>query len=213
MRDEGTFFPEGARVAVLTAEPIGRPLDYRAPEGGCAEGGFVVVPLGPRLVMGVVWGPGEGGFDLAKLRAVNRVLDVAPMRAELRSFLLRAADYTLTPPPAMLRLATRSPGLGEAPGPRRVYRLAGHEPARMTEARARVLDALQSFGGAALTLSELAAAAEVSTSVVKGLVKTGAVLEEDAPRDLPYPRLDPSLPGKALSGDQAAGAEQLRAAV
>jgi len=213
MRDEGTFFPEGARVAVLTAEPIGRPLDYRAPEGGCAEGAFVVVPLGPRLVMGVVWGPGEGGFDLAKLRAVNRVLDVAPMRAELRSFLLRAADYTLTPPPAMLRLATRSPGLGEAPGPRRVYRLAGHEPARMTEARARVLDALQSFGGAALTLSELAAAAEVSTSVVKGLVKTGAVLEEDAPRDLPYPRLDPSLPGKALSGDQAAGAEQLRAAV
>ena len=211
--DEGTFFPEGARVAVLTAEPIGRPLDYRAPEGGCAEGAFVVVPLGPRLVMGVVWGPGEGGFDLARLRAVNRVLDVAPMRAELRSFLLRAADYTLTPPPAMLRLATRSPGLGEAPGPRRVYRLAGHEPARMTEARARVLDALQSFGGAALTLSELAAAAEVSTSVVKGLVKTGAVLEEEAPRDLPYPRLDPSLPGKALSGDQAAGAEQLRAAV
>ena len=211
--DEGTFFPEGARVAVLTAEPIGRPLDYRAPEGGCAEGAFVVVPLGPRLVPGVVWGPGEGGFDLSKLRAVNRVLDAAPMRAELRAFLLRAADYTLTPPPAMLRLATRSPGLGEAPGPRRVYRLAGTEPARMTEARARVLDALQSFGGAALTLSELAAAAEVTTSVVKGLVKTGAVLEEEAPRDLPYPRLDPSLPGKELSGDQAAGAAQLRVAV
>lgn len=211
--DEARFFAGGERVAVLTAEPVGRVLDYRAPEGGCAEGAFVVVPLGPRLVMGVVWGPGEGGFDLARLRAVNRVLDAAPMRAELRAFLLRAAEYTLTPPPAMLRLATRSPGLGEAPGPRRVYRLAGHEPARMTEARARVLDALQSFGGAALTLSELAAAAEVTTSVVKGLVKIGAVLEEEAPRDLPYPRLDPSLPGKELSGDQAAGAAQLRAAV
>jgi len=211
--DEARFFAEGERVAVLTAEPVGRVLDYRAPEGGCAEGAFVVVPLGPRLVMGVVWGPGEGGFDLSRLRAVNRVLDAAPMRAELRAFLLRAAEYTLTPPPAMLRLATRSPGLGEAPGPRRVYRLAGHEPARMTEARARVLDALQSFGGAALTLSELAAAAEVTTSVVKGLVKIGAVLEEEAPRDLPYPRLDPSLPGKELSGDQAEGAAQLRAAV
>jgi hypothetical protein len=39
-----------------------------------------------------------------------RVLDAAPMREEMREFLIRAADYTLTPLPAMLRLATRSPG-------------------------------------------------------------------------------------------------------
>ena len=34
----------------------------------------------------------------------------------------------------------------------------------------------------------------------------GAVLEEDSPRDLPFPRLDPARPGKALTEDQAAGA-------
>lgn len=47
------------------------------------------------------------------------------MRAELRTFLTRAADYTLTPLPAMLRLATRAPGLGEAVSSRKVYRLGG----------------------------------------------------------------------------------------
>ncbi|WP_126976954.1 primosomal protein N' [Frigidibacter oleivorans] len=211
--DEEGHFPEGARVAVLTCEPIGRPLDYLAPPGGCAAGAYVAVPLGPRLVMGVVWGPGEGGFDAAKLRVVNRVLDAPPMRAELRAFLIRAADYTLTPPPAMLRLATRAPGLGDPPGTRRVHRLTGRLPERMTEERRRVVAAMQEFGGAALTLSEVAAAAGVTTGVIKGLVKTGAIAEEEAPRDLPFPRLDPTLPGKPLAPDQALGAARLRAGV
>ena len=73
-------------------------------------GAFVEVPLGPRKVLGVVWGRGRGEWDIAKVRSVNRVLDVAPMRSEMRSFLEKAASYTLTSMPAMLRLATRAPG-------------------------------------------------------------------------------------------------------
>ena len=121
----------GDLVGVLTTEPLGRVLDYRAPEGGCGDGDFVEVPLGPRRVLGVVWGPGEGRFDPAKIRPVNRVLEARPMRAELRSFLTRAAEYTLTPLPSMLRLATRTPGLGDSPSTRRVYRLAGAVPNRI----------------------------------------------------------------------------------
>ena len=206
-------FEEGARVAVLTTEPLGRLLDYRAPAGGCSAGDFVEVPLGPRRVPGVVWGPGEGGFDAAKLRAVARVLDAAPMREEMRIFLMRAADYTLTPLDAMLRLATRAPGLGETPGLRRVYRLGRETPGRMTEARTRVIGVLRDYGGAAFQLGELAALAGVGTGVIKGLVAAGAILEEAAPRDLPYPRLDPGLPGKTLDADQAAAAAALCAGV
>ncbi len=208
-----SFFDAGDLVSVLTTEPLGRPLDYRAPDGGCFAGAFVEVPLGPRRVLGVVWGGGEGGYDLAKVRPVTRVLDAAPMAEAMRAFLMRAADYTLTPLPAMLRLATRAPGLADPPGPRRVYRRRWAEPDRMTEPRARVMDVLDDYGGAAFTLSELAGLAGVSTSVVKGLVKQGAVAEEEAQRDLPYPRLDPDRPGKALAEDQAQAAATLRAAV
>jgi len=74
------FFDQGDLVAVLTAQPIDRFLDYKAPEGGCHLGAFVEVPLGPRKVLGVVWGAGAGDFDYAKVRSVIRVLDVAPMR-------------------------------------------------------------------------------------------------------------------------------------
>ena len=207
------FFDEGDLVAVLTAQPIDRFLDDKAPEGGCHLGAFVEVPLGPRKVLGVVWGKGAGDFDYAKVRSVMRVLDVAPMREEMREFLTRAAGYTLTPMSAMLRLATRAPGLGDAPSMRTVYRLGSAEPTRVTEARTKVLEVLRDYGGLSFTLGELAEMAGVGTSVVKGLVKQGAVSEEDAPRDVPYPRLDPDYGGKELSADQADGAEVLRAAL
>ncbi len=207
------FFEAGALVGVLTTQPLDRVLDYKAPEGGCWMGAFVEVPLGPRKVLGVVWGPGQGDYDYAKVRSVIRVLDAAPMRAEMREFLGRAADYTLTPMPAMLRLATRAPGLGDAPSMRLVYRRGEGAPDRMTPAREKVLGVLADYGSLAFTLKELAEMAGVGTSVVKGLVKSGAVREEESPRDTPYSTLDPDYGGKELTNDQQAGAEALRAGV
>ena len=205
-------YQAGDLVGVLTTEPLGRVLDYRAPEGGCGDGDFVEVPLGPRRVLGVVWGPGLGDFDPARVRPVSRVLEARPMRAELRSFLARAAEYTLTPLPAMLRLATRTPGLGDPATTKRVYRLAGAVPNQLTEARHRVVEALRSFGGSPVTLGELTEAAGCGSSVVKGLVKLGVVAEEDAPRDTPYPRLQAGK-GVRLAGDQVAAGDALVADV
>jgi len=205
-------YAAGDLVGVLTTEPLGRVLDYRAPEGGCGDGDFVEVPLGPRRVLGVVWGPAVGGFDPSRLRSVGRVLDARPMRGELRAFLAKAADYTLTPLPAMLRLATRTPGLGEPASVRRVYRLSGAVPNSLTEARHRVVEALREFGGSPVTLGELAEAAGCGASVVKGLVKLGVVAEEDAPRDTPYPRLQ-AAKGMRLEGEQVAAGDALVAAV
>ena len=207
------YYDAGALVGVLTAQPLGRVLDYRAPEGGCRAGAFVEVPLGPRKVLGVVWGPGEGGYDLARVRSIIRVLDVAPMAGEMHEFLRRASDYTLTPLNAMLRLATRAPGLGDPPSMRKVYRLGHLEPKRVTEARQRVLEVLEGQGDQVFTLKELSEEAGVTSSVVKGLVQQGAVDELDTPRDVPYRRLDPGLASKDLTGDQRDCAAALDAAI
>lgn len=205
-----SYFNEGDLVGVVTTQPLDRMLDYKAPEGGCHLGAFVEVPLGPRKVLGVVWGPGKGDFDRAKIRAVIRVLDVPPMRDEMMSFLTKAGAYTLTPLSAMLRLATRSPGLGDPPAMRKIYRMGAGDVDRMTPARGKVLAVLEEFGGLAFTLKELADQAGVGPSVVKGLVAQGAVREEDSPRDLPFGRLDPDLPGKDLTEDQLAAVAALR---
>ena len=206
-------FAPGEPLAVLTTQPLDGPLDYRAPEGGVRLGAFVEVPLGPRKVLGVVWGEAEGDWPVEKLRPVLGVLDVPPMTAGMRDFLERAAAYTLTPMVSMLRLAMRAPGLGEPPGKRRVYTLGDGTPDRETEPRRKVLDVLRERRGELFAQSELADLAGVSTGVVKGLVPSGAVAEIEAPRDAPYPPLDPTRPGKALAPDQAEAADALRAAM
>jgi primosomal protein N' (replication factor Y) len=207
---EPQFFNEGDLVAVLTSQPLDRMLDYKAPKGGCRLGAFVEVPLGPRKVLGVVWAPGMGDFDYAKTRSVIQVLDVAPMLQSMQKFLCRVSDYTLTPMPKILRLATRAPGLGDPPSMRHVYRIGDIEITRMTDTRQRVLALLGEFPHQSFMLKELAEAAEVTTSVVKGLVKLGAVAEHATPQDMPFPILDPSLPSKELSGDQEAAVEYLQ---
>ncbi|UWQ19465.1 primosomal protein N' [Jannaschia sp. M317] len=208
-----THFPQGTPIAVLTTQPLDRALDYRAPDGGVTAGDYVQVPLGPRLVLGVVWGPAAGDWPVEKLRGVARVLDVPPMAGAFRDFLERAAAYTLTPMPAMLRLAMRTPGLGEAPGKRRVYGLGTGTPDRATAARDKVLSVLRDRPADIFALSELADLAGVSSGVVKGLVGSGAVLEQAVPRDADYPPLDPQRPSKPLAPDQADAAETLRASM
>ena len=51
------FYNENEPIAVVTTEPFARFLDYLAPEGGCQIGSFLLLPLGKRSVLGVVWGP------------------------------------------------------------------------------------------------------------------------------------------------------------
>ncbi|EBA03833.1 primosome assembly protein PriA [Rhodobacterales bacterium HTCC2150] len=208
--NELTHFAENQLVSVLTTQPIDRLLDYKAPEGGCFLGAFVEVPLGPRRVIGVVWGAGKGDYDIVKIRAVHRVLDVAPMGADMREFLIRAGEYTITPMATMLRLATRAPGLGDPLSMRKIYRIGEGVPDRETPARKKVIQALADYGELAFTLRELAEMAGVSSSVVKGLVAQGVVDEEDSPRDLPYGKLDYTLKGKELSKDQANAVDKLK---
>ena len=101
---EPSFFFEGDLIAVLTSQPLGQMLDYKAPVGGCWQGAFVEVPIGPRKTLGVVWGEGKGDFDYAKVRSVIGVLDLPIMQPSMQEFLQRVSDYTLSPMHMMLSL-------------------------------------------------------------------------------------------------------------
>ena len=209
---QGRDFIEGDSVGVLTTEPVSRLFDYLAPAGGVNVGDLVKVPLGPRRVLGVVWGKGTG-FDRAKLRPISTVSDAPPMTPDMLDFLTKVADYNVAPLSQVLKLATRAPGLLDPPAKRKLISLTERPPSRMTPARQRVIDFLKSEGGRPFAPPELAQFAGVSAGVVTGLIKQGALLVQDAPRDPPYPRLDSLHKGKALSEQQAEAALSLRAAV
>src|ERR1041384_2837887 len=79
---------------VLLPLPLADAYDYSVPEGlEVAPGAFVVVPLGKRETVGVVWGEGTGEVAAEKLRDVIEVLPALPMAAPLRRFIDWVSAY------------------------------------------------------------------------------------------------------------------------
>src|SRR5213078_919613 len=112
-------------VRVLLPLPLADAYDYSVPEGlAVASGNFVVVPLGKRETLGVVWGEGTGEVAAEKLRDVIEVLPAQPMAETLRRFIDWVSAYTLSPPGAVLRMALGSTSALEAPKTELVYRPA-----------------------------------------------------------------------------------------
>ncbi len=209
------------RVGVLLPLPLDVAYDYRVPAGlALAEGDVVTVPLGGRMVAGVVWGSGAGDVAEARLKDVVGRLDVPPVGAGLRRFIDWTAGYTLAPRGAVLRMALSVPKALEPARATLAYRLAqgaldrietGTAGLRLTPARRRVVAVLES--GPPRPAAELAREAAVTPGVIRGLADAGLlapvrVSAEDVP-----PAPDWRVAGPVLSAPQRAAADALAGGV
>ncbi len=202
--------PVPKRVPVLLPRPFRGPFDYAVPPGEApAPGDVVLVPLNRREEVGVVWdGQPEDGVADSKLKPITAVLDVQPMPAALRRFVDWVASYTLALPGEVLAMALRVPALRPETPP------AGWRLARaaegLTPQRARVAAVLAD--GAARGTAELARLAGVSTGVVRGMGQAGLLEPASLLSRAPFALPDAGRAGPALSPDQRAAAQALRAA-
>ena len=172
---------------------------------------FVRVPLGPRQVNGVVWGPGAGDVAPAKLKSVLARLDAPALADPLMQFVDWVAAYVLAPPGLVLRQVMRVPAAFEPEKPVFGYEATGVLPDRMTPARQRVLDVM--LDTPPLPRTELARLAGVSASVVKGLFEAGALQKTALQPSLTRPRPDPNFARVQLTPDQEGVATALADAV
>ncbi len=186
------------RVRVILLNQAVGPFDYKLPDGVDAPpGSIVVVPLGPRRMLGAVWDehvfPADP-IEAKRLRAIYEVVDTPPLKAELRQLVDWVADYYLSNHASVLRMVlSSSAAILSTAGTVTEYRATGHIPARMTPLRAAALDQLDGAQGLA---RELANEAGVSDAVIRGLIKAGAfepvITRSDKP--LPVPDADFALP-------------------
>lgn len=210
--------PEGAgRLAVLLPVPVGETYDYRAPAGApLRAGAFVRVPFGRREALGVVWDDSGAARDsgapaFAMLKEIGARLDAPPMPEALRRLIDWAANYTLSPRGAVLRLAMNVPDALAPPKPQILYRL-GYRPgsaadAKLTKARRRVLDLLAA--NPPMAAPDIVREAAVGRSVVAGMAERGLI---EALEGAPGPRFaepDWRRQGPALSPEQAEAAHAL----
>jgi primosomal protein N' (replication factor Y) len=171
-----------------------------------------------------------------RLRSIIDILDTPPMRRDIRRLIDWIAAYTLSPPGEVMRMALRvsRPDTGPAAGWRRaavgtdadaqtngdsaptaVVDVTRPDPRttapRLTVARRRVLDRLAEVEPR--TTAELAKAAGVSASVIRGMAEAGLLIAAPLPMGQPFRSPDPSHPGPELSPDQQSAAATLRDAV
>ena len=202
------------RARVVTLNAALGPLDYRVPDGMAVEpGSIVVVPLGPRQLLGVAWEaerlPTTEVPD-SRLRPLAGTLEVRPIAAPLRRLCEWTADYYLAPLASVLRMVM--PSSAALAGPRRLteYRPTGVVPDRLTPQREKALAALEGRQG---TIRELADRAGVSDSVMRGLVGAGALEAVAVGADRPLPCPDPDFAPPDLNRDQREAAASLASAV
>ena len=203
------MFTAGDIVAVMVGVAVEGPYSYRVPEGAAlARGNIVAVPLGPRQVLGVVWGPPADSIDPARIRAVAHVYDVPALSAELCDFVDWVARYTLAAPGMVLRAVLRSTEALDEPRPVIGFRRTGHEPERLTDARLRVLDTLAD--DMVWAKAALIGATGVSASVIDGLERLGAVERITMPPPPIAMPPDPDAAPPNLNPVQAGALAQLR---
>ncbi|MGE6786175.1 primosomal protein N' [Ensifer adhaerens] len=207
--------PVSARrvVPVLVPMPAPKAYSYAVPDHMAVEPGSIVqVPLGPRLVVGVVWdGDDAGSVDPKKLKTIEKVFDCPPLTRDMRTFLDWVAAYTVTPPGLVARMALRAPTAFDPEPMVEALRLTEMRPERMTAARERVIAA--AGDGFSWTRSGLAHAAGTSSSVIDGLTQQG-VFETVFMAPPPVVALpDPDFVAPRLEGPQKDAAADLLAAV
>ncbi|HVG81679.1 MAG TPA: primosomal protein N' [Methylomirabilota bacterium] len=223
MRSEGAssaaLRPEREqRVSVLLPLPLAGAYDYAVPDGmKIAPGDFALVPLGSRMVVGVVWDKplGDAGGESVpqeRLREIEERLPAPPMPEALRRFIEWVAAYTVAPWGAVLRMALSAPAALLPPKPVLAARAADAPleafGLKQTPARARVVRLLAD--GVPRVLSEIAREAGVGAAVLRQMLQSGALEQVEMPPPPPFDAPDPARPGPALSDAQREAAGALR---
>ncbi|WP_419799025.1 MAG: primosomal protein N' [Terasakiella sp.] len=207
------FADQERRISVLLPLPLSGVYDYALPPAMTVnEGDFVVVPLGSRERIGVVWtlDPPENDLPFEKLKCVQEVLSQAPVPEASRKFVDWVARYTLQPAGSILKMVMSVPGALKDPAPKIAY-IKKSSPIpdglKITKARQSVLDFME--GMIPMAASDIAREAGVGVGVVKGLVDLGILEPVQINDSSPFGEPDWQRDGYKLAEQQEKAANDL----
>jgi len=199
-----------SRASVLFPLPLRGPYDYFTSEP-VQRGRIVRAPLGNRVYLAVAWGVESGDIAESKLREARALDPGQCLSPVLCDFVDWVAQYTLSPPGAVLAQVLRGSGVFDPEKQRDAFRIGKNIPDRLSAARKKILTLMADK--LTRTNSEIAREAGVSSSVVKALAQTGALEHALLPEFVPFDKPNPEFDNVKLSRDQIAAASHLRAAV
>ncbi len=195
-------------MGVLLPLPLSGAYDYWVPEGmEVAAGDFVAVPLGSRSVLGVVWGVAKDDVPRNKLKQIEAKIEMAPLPDISRRFIDWVANYCLSAPGAVLKMAMSVSDAFKPERSLKAYAVGDPDSGQVTAARQRVLDALSDVPS--MLPGELARAAGVTGGVLAKMAELGQLRVVAQPLAKPFGQADADLPGPQLSPAQRTAADEL----
>jgi primosomal protein N' (replication factor Y) len=194
-------------LALFTAYDYALPDGSTPPPGAFVPGTFVSVPLGRRSVTGVVWGDGDRRIDATKLKQIEAALPVPVLPDISRRFIEWVAGYNMAPLGSVLRMAMSVPDALEPERETKAWTIGDRAAGKLTEARARVLAALED--GPPLTTGDLAGIAGCTPGVVAEMARRGMLRATALLARRPFGVPDPDRKGPTLSEAQQRAVDAL----
>ncbi len=151
-----------------------------------SKGMYVSVPLGKKVIVGVVWDKTDDKkIPLHKIKMAEEIHDFPPMKSDMIDTITFMSGYTLTPLGACLKLALPMPSAITEPKKITSYTLANPIPiVKQSSARQKIIDSFSIKH--TQTTSEVKAYG--SPSVIKGLVENGVLIPRII-RDIIKPKI------------------------
>jgi primosomal protein N' (replication factor Y) (superfamily II helicase) len=212
MTSSDLFLQERKILSVLPAAYIDRPYSYAVPEhiqSPLQKGSIVHIPLNNRLVPGVVWDDEPGEIKkTAKLKDIASTLDARPLTTQHLEFIQRLADYTLSPLGSALKMTLSSPHIFEEEPEITVYAaILQDEMPSLSVKHQRVFSFLLEHGPH--IAAEIAEAANVSTAILKTMVKNGIIEKKSLLPSPPCHAPDPTRASIGLTPEQHEAASSI----
>ncbi len=214
------------RIQVLLPLPLSGPFDYLVEGDLLARSGsvmagsilergdFVKVPLGSRVLQGVVWSLDQGSdeIDEDKLKPVIDRLELPPLPETLLDFIDWVASYTLSPLGAVLKMAVSVPRLFDHARTKNHYRLCPdfikNPPDKLSKGRTQLFNS--SIGEMPMSVKDWMELAAVGEGVIRGMIKDRQLIAYEVMGDEPFPEPDQYIVGPELSQEQNGASEHLR---
>ena len=152
-------------------------LDYSTLDENIEIGNLVEVPLGSKVVIGIVWSAGDTKFDHTRLKQIIGTVNNIKLRSEFISFLKRAHTYTLSPIQYFLKMAVQSLTFHKDQKAPIAYKLNNSDYFQLTPRQKELVAYIKDQPERAAQYNKIKKDLGVSFSVVKSLEKKGVLMK------------------------------------
>jgi len=173
-------FTQGQIVEVVLPRYVREGFDYIVPEAmNLRQGSYVIVPLGKKEIVGVVWGEGKSGLAPEKCKPIiKHVEHIEPMSQAMLAFITWVAWYNCAAIGMILKMSLSVPDALIQPETETFYSLGNaDEDMRLTPSREKVMAYVKAHG--ASSAKAIKDAAGASKAVIDGLVKSGGLITRE----------------------------------